>query len=75
MEIAQLVLGYVQALIWPCVTVIMLLLYRGVIESLIPQSKLNFIIAGVTIEASLDASKSSVEECFRGRRFPTDHWN
>jgi hypothetical protein len=74
MQIAQLILGFVQALIWPLVALIIFLRYRSVINSLIPHSKLKFSIAGVTIETSLDTIERSVEESFRGRRLSTSQW-
>jgi hypothetical protein len=74
MQIAQIILGFFQALIWPLVALIILLLYRSIINSLIPHSKLKFSIAGVTIETSLDTIERSVEESFRGRRLSTSQW-
>ena len=74
MGTAHLILEYVQALIWPCVALFLLLRYRGMIESLIPRSKLKFTIAGVTIETSLDTIERSVEESFRGRPLSPEQW-
>ena len=74
MQNAQIILGYIQALIWPFVAIFLLLRYHGVIESLIPRSKLKLNIAGVTIETSLDTIERSVEEGFRGRRISSEQW-
>lgn len=68
MQNSQLILGYVQALAWPCVAVFLLLRYRSVIESIVPHSRLKFTIAGITIETSLETMERSVEESFGGRR-------
>jgi hypothetical protein len=75
MDIAHLILGYVQALVWPVIVLIALFRYRDVIRSLIPHSKLKFTIAGVAIETSLEALQRSVEESFRGRRLSLAQWD
>jgi hypothetical protein len=74
MQNSQLILGYVQALAWPCVAVFLLLRYRSVIESLVPRSRLKLTIAGVTIETSLETIERSVEESFGGRRLLPEQW-
>jgi hypothetical protein len=74
MQYSQLILGYVQALAWPCVAVFLLLRYRSVIESLVPHSRLKFTIAGITIETSLETMERSVEESFGGRRLLPEQW-
>ncbi len=74
MNISQLVLTYIQALIWPAVAVFVLWRYREVIQSLVPRSKLKLTIAGVSIETSLETLQRSVEESFRGRRISVDQW-
>jgi hypothetical protein len=74
MEIARLVLGYFQVLIWPAVALFALWRYREVIQSLIPRSKIKLTFAGVSIETSLDALQRSLEESFRGRHLTTEQW-
>lgn len=75
MEIAHLVLDYVQSLIWPAVVWCLLWRYRDVIQSLLPRSKVTFTIAGVSIETSLETLQRSVEESFRGRALSADQWS
>jgi len=53
LEIAQLILAYVQTLVWPLVTLCVLWWYRSAILSLLAQSKLKFTFAGVTIESTV----------------------
>jgi hypothetical protein len=74
MELARLVLSFVQALIWPLIAVLVLWRYRDLIESLLPRSKVKFTIAGVSIETSLETLQRSVEESFRGRRISAEQW-
>jgi hypothetical protein len=74
MDIAHLLLSYIQVLIWPIVAFFVLWKYRDVIKSLVPRSKLKLTIAGVSIETSLETLQRSVEESFRGRRISTDQW-
>ncbi len=55
-------LTYVRALAWPAVTIILLIGYRRVIESLLPGTKVKLTLAGVTIETTLDVVAKSLEE-------------
>jgi len=75
MEIARLVLDYLQTLIWPLVVLFALLRYREVIQSLIPCSKIKVAFAGVSIETSLDTLQRSFEESFRGRPVSAEQWS
>jgi nicotinic acid phosphoribosyltransferase len=74
MEMAHLILGYVQALAWPFIVLFGLFLYRDIIRSLLPRSKLKFTIAGVTIEPSIEVLQRSVQESFRGGRLSEAQW-
>ena len=75
MQIAQLVLNYLQILVWPCVVIFALLRYRKGIESLISQSKVKFDFAGVTIETSLETLERSVQESLRGQKLSLEQWS
>jgi hypothetical protein len=75
MDIARLVLSYIQILIWPIVLSFALWSYRDAILSLVPRSKLKFKVAGVSIETSLETLQRSVEESFRGRHISSGQWN
>jgi hypothetical protein len=75
MQIAQLVLNYLQILVWPCVVIFALLRYRKGIESLISQSKVKFDFAGVTIETSLETLELSVQESLRGQKLSPEQWS
>ena len=75
MQIAQLVLNYLQILVWPCVVIFALLRYRKGIESLISQSKVKFDFAGVTIETSLETLELSVQESLRGQKLSLEQWS
>ena len=75
MEVGQLVLGYIQALAWPCVAVFFLIKYRQVIASLVPQTKVKLTIAGVTIEPSLQQVARAVQEPFPGGTLTQEQWN
>lgn len=73
MEIAKLILGYLQVLIWPCVAIVLLIRYRDVIQSLIQRSKVKFTISGVTIETSLETLERSVEGVYEDVPFPENN--
>lgn len=74
MDIATLILNYLQVLIWPLVVVFALIKYKRVLEGLIPKSKIQLNIAGVTIETNMDVLEKSVEESLRGRTLTANQW-
>lgn len=74
MEIAKLIQGYLQILVWPCVTLFLLIRYRDVIQSLIPRSKVKLTISGVTVETTLETLERSVEASLRGRPLSQEQW-
>lgn len=61
-DVAHVVLSYVQVLVWPTVAVVLLLYYRPVIERLLPGTRIKLTLAGVTIETTLDVLTNSIEE-------------
>jgi hypothetical protein len=74
MKIANLILEYLEVLVWPIVSVVLVLTFRKPIESLIPRSKIKFSISNVTIETSLENLENSVKESLRGRSLTNDQW-
>ena len=74
MEIARLVLSYLQVLVWPSVVIFALMRYRRVIESLTSRSKVKFDFAGVSIETTLETLERSVEESLRGNKLSREQW-
>ncbi len=71
MAIAQLVLSYLQVLVWPCVAIFALIKYRKfferVIESLASQSEVTVPFAGITLKIPLKTLERSLEDNLRGR--------
>jgi len=74
MAIAQLVLSYLQVLVWPCVLIFALIRYRRTISSLATQSKITLNFAGVSIETTVEALERSMEENLRGRKLSGEQW-
>jgi len=74
MAIAQLVLSYLQVLIWPCVAIFLLIRYRRIITSLVSQSKITLNFAGVSIETTVEALERSMQENLRGRKLSKEQW-
>lgn len=75
MDIAKLILEYISATIWPFVTLILAFRFYDAIVSLIPKSKINFTIAGVTVETSLAELEQSVSESLRGENLSSEQWD
>ena len=61
MEIARLVLSYIQTLIWPLFIAFVLIRYQEFIETLVSGSKITLNIAGQKIETNLEVLRSSIE--------------
>ena len=74
-KISGMLIEYIQALVWPCVVVFILLRYRRVIESLIPRLKLKLEFSGVSIEMSPDEIKRTVEESLGDRELTDGQWD
>jgi hypothetical protein len=72
MEIANVVLGYVEALAWPAVVLIAIVLYRDTFRHLMPGSTVKLTISGFGIETSLPVLEQSVTESLGGRRFTVE---
>ena len=75
MDIASIVLEYLRVLIWPLVTIVLVLMFRESIVALIPRSKIRFTISNITIETSLESLEKSVKESLRGRTLTKTQWN
>jgi hypothetical protein len=75
MEVVNIVLEYLKVLIWPLVTIVLILVFRKPIIALIPRSKIQFTISNVTIETSLEVLEKSVKESLRGRPLTKEQWN
>jgi hypothetical protein len=75
MEISTLILNYLQVLIWPLVVIFALIKYKKVLEGLIPKSKIQMTIAGVTFQVNMDVLEKSVEESLRGRTLSAKQWD
>jgi hypothetical protein len=60
MAIAELVLKYIEALIWPVIAVIFLILYRDPILALLEKSKVTLSLFGISIETTLSQIESSL---------------
>ncbi len=75
MAIAQLVLSYLQVLVWPCVAIFALIRYRRIIRSLASQSKITLNFAGVSIVTTVEALERSIEENLPGRRLSDPQWD
>jgi hypothetical protein len=74
MALAQLVLSYLQVLIWPCIVIFAVIKYRRIIESLVSQSKITFKLGGVSIETTLEKLERSIEDNLRGHKLSTEQW-
>jgi len=60
MAIAELVLKYIEALIWPVTAVIFLVLYHDPILALLEKSKITLSLFGVSVEMTLSQLESSM---------------
>lgn len=74
MQIARIVLEFLEVLAWPSVTIILFLVFRKTIDSLVPRSKIKFTISGVTIETNPETLEESVTESLRGTPLTEDQW-
>lgn len=74
MSTAQLVLNYLQSLLWPCIVVFALVRYRRLIESLASRSKVIFNFGGVSIETTMEVLERSIEDNLRGHRLSETQW-
>lgn len=74
MDIAELILKYIDVLIWPAVVLFVLVSYREVILSLLPRSTIKFQFSGVTVETTLSDFKYTIEENLRGAQLSSKHW-
>ncbi len=62
MAIFQLILSYLQVLIWPLVVTLALIMYRSVIETLASPSEVTFTFFGVSIKIPLKTLVRSLED-------------
>ena len=74
MEIANLILEYISALIWPFVALVLAFSFYDAIVALIPKSKIIFTFSGVQIETSLMELEQSVSESLRGKNLTAEQW-
>lgn len=75
MEWAKLILEFIEAVSWPIITVVIMIIYHKDIRSLLKKrSNITFTIAGVTIETSIETLQQSVEENFRERLITDKQW-
>jgi hypothetical protein len=75
MDVAHVVLSYIQVLVWPTVAVVLILRYRRVIERLLPGTRIKLKLAGVTIETTLDVLKNSIEEAVGDEGIGKEQWS
>src|SRR5579871_6177736 len=72
MDIAKIVLSYLQALAWPAVALTAILRYREILGRLIPGSKVKLAISGFSIETTLPVLEQSVTESLGGRKLTSE---
>jgi hypothetical protein len=75
MDVARIVLGYVQALVWPIAVVVLLIYYLPVIRGLLPGTRIRLTLAGVTVETTLEALRSSIEESVWDEEITAKQWS
>jgi len=74
MQIAQIIHAYIEVLAWPTVAVLAMLLYRGIIRSLLPGAKVKLTISGVTVETTIPVIERSVTESLGGEKLTHEQW-
>jgi len=74
-EVARLILSYLQVVVWPSVAVLAIVRYRDVIRSLVPGAKVKLTIFGVAIETSIPVIEQSVTESLQGRKLTETQWS
>ena len=70
MAIAELVLNYIQALIWPLVVISIFIFYRDTIQALFKKSDVKFSLFGVTIETSIGELEKTITSTLDGELTP-----
>jgi hypothetical protein len=74
-DVARIVLGYVQALAWPAAAVILLMRYQRIIEKLLPGTIIKWTLGGVTIETTLKILKKAIEESSSDEGISQAQWS
>jgi len=74
-KIAKVARDYVDLLTWPVVVLVALVLYRDIIRSLLPGSKIKITISGVTFETTLPVIKQSIIESLGDVELTENQWS
>lgn len=72
--IARVLHGYVDLLTWPLVALIAIIIYRGVIRSILPGATVKLRISNVTIETTLPVIEHSITESLQGKELNAEQW-
>ena len=73
-RIAKVAHDYVELLTWPIVVLVAIILYRGVIRSLLPGAKVKLTISGVTFESTLPVIEHSILDSLGDVELTEEQW-
>ena len=74
-KIANVLHSYIELLTWPIVAFVALFLYRDIIRSLLPGSKIKMTVSGVTFETTLPVIKQSIIESLGDVELTEEQWS
>ncbi len=74
-ELAEICRDYVDLLTCPFVALVAIIMYRGIIRSLLPGAKVQLRIAGVTVETTLPKVEASISESLQGEKLSEAQWD
>jgi len=72
---AKIAHDYVELLTWPVVALVAIVLYRDIIRSLLPGSKIKLTISGVTFETTLPIIRQSIIESLGDVEITEEQWS